>query len=122
MSKIFKAFCPLVKGTCLNGYVKGVMPEDAATGERTVCAFFTNLMGKDPQSGETINDPGCAIAFMPIITLEGNQMTRSVAASTDKVATEVRHQHASFVGALPREAQERLITHAPKVIKKDEGG
>lgn len=110
----FKQFCPIMKGTCIDGFVKGKMPE-AEDGTRTKCAFFITLAGKDPQSGEVINDPGCSIAFMPIIQLEGNLHMRQTTASTDKVATEIRHQHASFVGALPDQARERLIKNAPEV-------
>lgn len=111
--KTWKRFCPLMKGTCCDGFVKGMPVSDE--GEQTKCAFFITLVGKDPQSEESINDPGCSIAFMPVIQLEGNQHTRQVAASADKVATEVRHGHASFIGALTDDARERLIKNAPKV-------
>ena len=85
--KIWKVYCPLMKGVCNNGFVKG-MPE-SETGERTTCAFFITLAGVNPQTNEPVNDPGCSIAFIPLIQLEGNQAMRVVAASTDKVATEV---------------------------------
>lgn len=96
MSKQWKAFCPLVKGICINGFVKGLMPENE-DGERTSCAFFIKLAGFHPQTGEPMDDPGCSIHFLPIIQLEGNQHVRQVAASTDKVASEVRDQHVTFL-------------------------
>lgn len=108
MTKTFKQFCPLMKGTCIDGFVKGQMPE-AEDGTRTKCAFFLVLAGKNPQNEAVIEDPGCAISFMPIIALEGNAHTRQVAASVDKVATEVRHEHSTIVGAMTPEVRERLM-------------
>lgn len=118
MNKTWKAYCPLMKGVCVNGFVKG-MPE-SEDGDRTTCAFFIKLAGKNPQTGEIVDDPGCSIAFMPIIALEGNQHTRQVAASTDKVATEVRKQHATFLVALGPEAQTRLLDADPRIKQEGE--
>ena len=96
--KTWKAYCPLLKGVCLNGFVKG-MPE-SETGERTTCAFFLQLAGTNPQTGESVNDPGCAIAFMPIIQLEGNLHMRQAVASTDKVATHLGNRRRELANAI----------------------
>ena len=118
--KTWRAFCPLLKGTCVNGFVKGVMPE-SEDGERTKCAFFITLAGTNPQTNEVINDPGCSIPFLPIIQLEGNQHVRQVAASTDKVANQVAKHTAVFVGALNPEAKQRLMDAAPQPKLEDAG-
>lgn len=110
--KVWKQYCPLMKGVCINGFVKG-MPENE-TGERTVCAFFMTIAGQN-HLGEKVNDPGCAIQWMPIVFLEGNQFLRNAVASVDKVATEVRRQQAIFVGALPDEARQRLMDADPRM-------
>lgn len=118
LKKEWKAYCPLMKGVCFNGFVKG-MPETEA-GERTTCAFFITLAGRDPQTDEVINDPGCSIAFGPIIQLEGNQHLRHAIASTDKVATEVRDHSEIFFRALNPETQDRVLTTPPLVPKLPE--
>ena len=120
MTKTWKAYCPLMRGVCINGFVKG-MPE-SETGERTTCAFFIQLAGKDPQTEETINDPGCSIHFLPIIHLEGNQFIRQATASTDKVASEVQKHHATFIGALSPEAQSRLLDADPRIKIEHKNG
>lgn len=117
--KTWKAYCPLMKGVCFNGFVKG-MPE-TDDGERTKCAFFIKLAGKNPQTGEVIDDPGCSISFMPIIQLEGNQHIRQATASTDKVAKEVRSQHTTFVSALSEEARQRLMTESRELLENKNG-
>ena len=40
------------------------------------CAWFTELAGKNPQTGEMINDKGCAIAWLPIMQVETAQAMR----------------------------------------------
>jgi hypothetical protein len=116
MGKTWKQFCPIMKGVCVNGFVKG-MPE-SETGERTCCGFFVTLVGKNPQTDEVVNDPGCAVYFLPIINLEGNQMIRHAAASTDKVATEVQRHHATFIGALSEDGRMKLIQADPRMNGK----
>lgn len=103
----FKAYCPLMKGTCLNGFVKG-MPE-TEDGARTTCALFIRLLGKNPQTGEAIDDPGCALRFLPLMVLEGTDATRRVGAAADKVASEVRRGSGLFVGALPPHTRKQLL-------------
>lgn len=117
MSKVFKAYCPMMKGVCVNGFVKG-MPEDD-NGVRTKCAFFIQLAGKNPQTDEVINDPGCSIAFIPIIQLEGNNFMRQAIASTDKAATEIKKHHASFIGALPEEMRINILKSNPLMIERN---
>lgn len=106
-----------MKGTCIDGHVKGQMPE-SDDGERTKCAFFVILVGKNPQTDETINDPGCSVAFMPVIALEGNGHLRHVVASVDKTATEVRSQHMTFLEL----AKQKRLTDADPTLPKLVGG
>lgn len=119
--KVWKQYCPLMKGICIDGFVKGQMPENEA-GERTKCAFFIVLGGVNPQDSTPVNDPGCSIHWLPIIFLEGNQFLRSVVATTDKVATEVRNHHATFLGALSAEAKQRLMDADPRIARLPQGG
>lgn len=40
------------------------------------CHWYTEVMGKNPQSTETINEWRCAIAWLPILTIEMSQTNR----------------------------------------------
>lgn len=116
--KTWNKYCPLMKGKCVNGFVKG-MPEKE-DGTRESCAFFIELAGKNPQTGESVSDPGCSVAFLPVILLEGNLFMRQAVASTDKVATEVQKHHETFSLAL--HTRKRLMDAAPQPKPLSNGG
>ena len=118
--KTWKAYCPLLKGVCVNGFVKG-MPENKETGERTTCGWFIKLSGTNPQTGEKMDDPGCSVPFFAIIQLEGNQHLRQAIASMDKIATEVNRQHMTFIGAMTPEAQKRLLDAGLRLVHNKKG-
>ena len=43
------------------------------------CAWFTALAGRNPQTGESIDEKGCAIAWLPIMQVEVAQANRGTA-------------------------------------------
>ena len=67
------------------------------------------MVGKNPQGDGVFDKFGCAIEFLPILLVENAQMIRQTAASTDKVANQVQKSRAEFLGALPNDAQKRLL-------------
>ncbi len=79
------------------------------------CKMWTHLIGKNPQNEAQIDKFGCAVEFLPILLVENAQMIRQTVASTDKVANQVQKSRAEFIGALPMEAQQRLIDAGPKI-------
>lgn len=40
------------------------------------CAWYTHLEGKNPQGENAIDEWGCAIAWMPILSIEMSQTNR----------------------------------------------
>jgi hypothetical protein len=50
------------------------------------CEWWTHLRGKHPQGEDVIDRWGCAIAWMPVLTIENSQLQHQTAASVDKVA------------------------------------
>lgn len=116
MANQWKKWCPLIKGTCINGFSKGIMPENEK-GERETCAFFVITKGMNPQTGQEMDDPGCSIYFMPILQIEVAQKIRQATASTDKVATEVAKHHATAVGAMSDEQRDNLARTAPRMLE-----
>lgn len=53
------------------------------------CAWFTQIRGTDPNSGEEKSDYGCAVAWMPILTLEGAAMSRQTGAAVESFRNEM---------------------------------
>ncbi len=79
--------CPLNGKHCLDGSRED-FPTNAVGGKMK-CMWWQHLAGKDPQSEKMIDQYDCAVAWLPIVTVEAAQMSRQTGASVDKVANEV---------------------------------
>lgn len=60
------------------------------------CAWYVQVLGKNPQTGQDFNEWGCSIAFMPMLQIETTQSGRQTTATVDKLREEV--QKANDVG------------------------
>ncbi len=52
------------------------------------CAWWTKLVGKDPQSNKEIDEWKCAMAWMPLMMVENAQVTRGVREATESSRNE----------------------------------
>jgi len=60
------------------------------------CAWFIKVCGRHPQTGEVIEDWGCAIAWQPILMIENSQQQRQTGAAVESFRNEmVRANHVS---------------------------
>ena len=66
-------FCPLVKDDCL----------------QLKCAWFTQLRGKNPQTGADIDEWGCAITWLPMLMIENSQQQRQTGAAVESFRNEM---------------------------------
>ncbi len=66
-------FCPLLKKDCVE----------------LKCAWFTQLRGKNPNNGQDVDEWGCAIAWMPILTIENSQQQRQTGAAVESFRNEM---------------------------------
>lgn len=53
------------------------------------CAMYTHIRGKNPQSEEEIDTPGCSIAFLPILLLNETQQMRQMGAATEGLRNKI---------------------------------
>lgn len=53
------------------------------------CGWFMKIMGKNPNTGQDIEDWGCAITWMPILTIENSQQQRSTGAAVESFRNEM---------------------------------
>lgn len=53
------------------------------------CAWFLQIQGHHPNTGEQINDWGCAMAWMPILTIENSQQQRSTGVAVESFRNEM---------------------------------
>lgn len=62
-------YCPLIKKDCIT----------------LQCAFYTQVRGKHPQSGEEVDEWACAIAWTPILLINTAMEVRQGAAATESL-------------------------------------
>jgi len=53
------------------------------------CAWFLKIVGKNPNTGSEIEDWGCAMSWMPILTIENSQMQRQTGAAVESFRNEM---------------------------------
>tara|TARA_B100001250_G_scaffold409901_1_gene435188 strand:+ start:1104 stop:1430 length:327 start_codon:yes stop_codon:yes gene_type:complete len=85
-------FCPLIGEDCWG----------------LKCAWFTQVRGVNPQTGQEIDEWGCAITWMPMLMIENSQQQRQTGAAVESFRNEsVKSSEASnqlFAAALQQRA------------------
>lgn len=66
-------FCPLIKKDCI--------------GHK--CAWLTQLRGTDPNTGREVDEWGCAVAWLPMLLIEGAKESRQTGAAVESLRNEI---------------------------------
>jgi len=66
-------FCPLIKKDCIG----------------LKCAWFTQMRGMNPNTGQEIDEWGCAVTWMPIMAVEIAQKSNQTGAAVESFRNEV---------------------------------
>lgn len=53
------------------------------------CAWFIQLRGQNPNTGEEVDEWGCAIAWQPILAIENSQQQRQTGAAVESLRNEI---------------------------------
>jgi hypothetical protein len=53
------------------------------------CAWFMQVRGANPNTGEPIDDYGCAIAWMPVLLIENSQQQRQTGSAVESFRNEM---------------------------------
>jgi hypothetical protein len=53
------------------------------------CAWFTRIRGVNPNTGEELDDYGCAIAWVPVLLVENSQQQRQTGAAVESFRNEM---------------------------------
>ena len=79
------------------------------------CAWFTKLAGENPQTGEQIDEHGCAMTWLPILLVENARTNRSTSAAVESFRNEMVNANSS--------SQQLLIAAAnmaqPKLVQAE---
>lgn len=62
------------------------------------CAWFTELAGRNPQTGESIDEKACAIAWLPLMQVEVAQTQRASNESVISLREETIKRQDQFLG------------------------
>ena len=65
-------FCPLIGKDCIG----------------LECSWFTQIRGVHPQTGEEIDEWGCAVTWMPVLLIENSQKQRETGAAVESFRNE----------------------------------
>ena len=65
-------FCPLIGEDCLG----------------LKCSWFTQIRGNYPQTGESVDEWGCAVTWMPLLLIENSQKQRETGAAVESFRNE----------------------------------
>ena len=70
-----------IKDNCpLNGFKKC---------KRFNCAWYTQIRGKHPQTGEELDEYGCAMAMLPLLMVENSRQTNQTRAAIESFRNEM---------------------------------
>ena len=74
---------------------------DTTEGQKLkVCPWFTKIRGADPQTGEEIEEYRCAIAWMPVLLVEGSMFQRQTGAAVESFRNTMVKQNSMMTAAL----------------------
>jgi hypothetical protein len=65
-------FCPLIKKDCVENK----------------CLWYTQVRGQNPNTGEPVDEWGCAMNLLPILLIENAKQQRSTAAAVESFRNE----------------------------------
>lgn len=63
--------------------------EEARDGKIHRCAWFTQLAGRNPNTGEQTDEKACAMAWLPVLLIENSMQQRSTSAAVESFRNEV---------------------------------
>lgn len=77
-------FCPLIKDDCI----------------QLKCAWFMQIRGKHPQTGQDIDEWGCTVAWTPLLLIENAKLQRETGAAVESFRNEMVKSNYSATAAM----------------------
>lgn len=79
--------------------------EEVKDGAIHRCAWFTMMQGQNPMTGENVDEWGCSIAWMPILSVEMSRTNRGQTAALESFRNEMVTGNQQVANALLTAAQ-----------------
>lgn len=77
-------YCPLIKKDCI----------------QLQCSWFTQLRGTNPNTGEPVDNWGCAVTWLPMLLIENSQQQRQTGAAVESFRNEMSKNNDNFQNSL----------------------
>lgn len=77
-------FCPLIKDDCI----------------QLKCAWFMQIRGKHPQTGQDVDEWGCTVAWTPLLLIENAKLQRETGAAVESFRNEMVKSNYSATAAM----------------------
>ena len=96
-------FCPLIKKDCVEHK----------------CLWFTQVRGQNPNTGEPVDEWGCAMNLLPVLLIENAKHQRSTAAAVESFRNESVLQNNNLAQVLLHTASQQLLGPVQKIEISD---
>ena len=63
--------------------------EEARDGKIYRCAWFVQMAGQNPTTGEVVDEQGCAMTWMPVLLTENARVMRGTSAAVESFRNEM---------------------------------
>lgn len=79
------------------------------------CAWFMKITGSNPNTGDKVDDWGCAVVWNPILMIENSQMQRQTGAAVESFrnemvkANDVSQRVLLAAAGVPPQAQQMIL-------------
>lgn len=79
------------------------------------CAWFMKVQGKDPQSGQDVDEWGCSMAWLPVLMIENSRQQHQTGAAVESFrnemvkANEVGQRVLLAASGVPAQAQNMIL-------------
>lgn len=67
----------------------GAKCEEVKDGKIMRCAWLTKMAGQNPQTGEVIDEQGCAMHWLPVLLVENARTSRGTASAVESFRNEM---------------------------------
>lgn len=84
--------------------------------KETDCTWFIQIRGKNPNTGHDVDEWGCAIAWMPILLLEGAQQQRETGAAVESFRNVVAEASKEMISVAKNKSLQDNVVQHPKYI------
>jgi hypothetical protein len=73
------------------------------------CVWLTKLAGTNPNTGEKMDEEGCAMSFLPILLVENSMQQRSTSSAVESFRNEMTSANQTSQQILLAQVQQRLL-------------